>query len=150
MNFGYPISWIIFSAVMLNMQFIGVYCGTGWRNVIPLHVTIHSHDTFLNWFPKSPRKPPDPVRTVKIVAEDNYNNNSFFESANILFDDPCNENKIEYSMNHIVYTVSKGAIKNSKEETLIDRGANGGLAGNNVRVTHKTGCSVDAQGIDNH
>jgi hypothetical protein len=37
-----------------------------------------------------------------------------------------------------------------KGETLVDCGANGGLAGSDVRVINKTGRSVDVIGIDNH
>jgi hypothetical protein len=37
-----------------------------------------------------------------------------------------------------------------KGETLVDRGANGGLARSDVRVINKTGRSVDVIGIDNH
>ena len=33
---------------------------------------------------------------------------------------------------------------------LIDRGANGGICDNDVRIIHKTGRMVDVQGIDNH
>jgi hypothetical protein len=33
---------------------------------------------------------------------------------------------------------------------LIDRGANGGIAGNNVRIIDKSGQIVNVQGIDNH
>jgi hypothetical protein len=33
---------------------------------------------------------------------------------------------------------------------LVDRGANGGIAGEDVRVIAKTSCQVDIQGIDNH
>jgi hypothetical protein len=40
------------------------------------------------------------------------------------------------------HTAGKGA--------LVDRGANGGIAGDDVRVIAKTGRSVDIQGIDNH
>jgi hypothetical protein len=34
--------------------------------------------------------------------------------------------------------------------SLVDRGANGGVAGNDVRVLFKTNCTVDIRGIDNH
>jgi hypothetical protein len=34
--------------------------------------------------------------------------------------------------------------------SLIDRGANGGVAGTDVRVIFKTGRTVDIRGIDNH
>jgi hypothetical protein len=37
-----------------------------------------------------------------------------------------------------------------KGEALVDRGANRGLAGSDVRVINKTGRSVDVIGIDNH
>jgi hypothetical protein len=40
------------------------------------------------------------------------------------------------------HTIRRGA--------LVDRGANGGIAGDNVRIIHKSGCQVDVQGIDNH
>ena len=33
---------------------------------------------------------------------------------------------------------------------LVDRGANGGICGSDVRIIHKTGRKVDVQGIDNH
>jgi hypothetical protein len=33
---------------------------------------------------------------------------------------------------------------------LIDRGANGGIAGDDVRIINRTGRQVDVQGIDNH
>ncbi|KAL7570791.1 hypothetical protein ACA910_014420 [Epithemia clementina (nom. ined.)] len=33
---------------------------------------------------------------------------------------------------------------------LVDRGANGGLAGDDMRILHKTGRKVDISGIDNH
>jgi hypothetical protein len=37
-----------------------------------------------------------------------------------------------------------------KGETLVDRGANGGLAGSDIQVINKTGRSVDVIDIDNH
>jgi hypothetical protein len=33
---------------------------------------------------------------------------------------------------------------------LVDRGANGGIAGDDVRIIHESGRQVDVQGIDNH
>ena len=33
---------------------------------------------------------------------------------------------------------------------MVDRGANGGLAGDDVKVLHKTGRRVNVSGIDNH
>ena len=40
--------------------------------------------------------------------------------------------------------------KSSKDGSLVDRGANRGIAGGDVRIIEKTGCSVDVRGIDNH
>ena len=70
MKGGFPITWMIFSAVMLNLQFVGIYCGTGWRHVIPLHVQQYTHNKYLEWFLIPPRKPPDPTRTVKLSFEE--------------------------------------------------------------------------------
>ena len=39
---------------------------------------------------------------------------------------------------------------NHTNQQLVDRGANGGLAGSDMRVTHKTLRKIDIQGIDNH
>ena len=47
-----------------------------------------------------------------------------------------------YKVSSTQATQSKGA--------LIDRGANGGIAGDDIRIIAKTGRSVDIQGIDNH
>ena len=53
-----------------------------------------------------------------------------------------NTTSVTYNISSTRATQSKGA--------LIDRGANGGIAGDNVRIISKTGRSVDIQGIDNH
>ena len=39
---------------------------------------------------------------------------------------------------------------NHTNQQLVNRGANGGLAGSNIRVIHKTYCKINIQGIDNH
>jgi len=45
---------------------------------------------------------------------------------------------------------SKQAIKQSKRGTLVDRGANGGMLGNDAKVIFKRSKTVDVTGIDNH
>jgi len=45
---------------------------------------------------------------------------------------------------------SKHAIKRSKRGTLVDRGANGGILGNDAKVIFKCNTTVDVTGIDNH
>jgi hypothetical protein len=49
---------------------------------------------------------------------------------------------------HVTYRVSK-SISN-RTGSLVDRGANGGVAGNDVKVWSRTGRKVDVAGIDNH
>ena len=49
---------------------------------------------------------------------------------------------------HHIYHVSKHS--SSHYGSLIDRGANGGLAGSDVRILERTGRTVSATGIDNH
>ena len=49
---------------------------------------------------------------------------------------------------HIVYDIS--AHRASSSLSLVDRGANGGLAGTDVRIIHRTHRFVDIRGIDNH
>ena len=50
----------------------------------------------------------------------------------------------------VVYDVSNH--KASKHGSLVDRGANGGLAGSDVRIINKdvVPCLVDVSGIDSH
>ena len=48
------------------------------------------------------------------------------------------------------YSVSNHAISRSKRGSLIDRGANGGIIGNDARIIHKHQREVDVTGIDNH
>ena len=49
---------------------------------------------------------------------------------------------------HASYSVS--AHKSSMRGSLVDRGANGGVAGDDVRIINKTNRFVDVRGIDNH
>ena len=39
---------------------------------------------------------------------------------------------------------------NPTNQQLVDRGANGGIAGSDMRVIHKPHCKINMQGIDNH
>ena len=53
----------------------------------------------------------------------------------------------EVAMCNIRYCHSHSRIRRG---TLVDRGANGGICGEDVRIIHKSGRIVDVQGIDNH
>jgi hypothetical protein len=50
----------------------------------------------------------------------------------------------------IEYKVSYHKEHHGVSPSLIDRGSNGGVAGNNVRAIFKTNRTVDIKGIDNH
>jgi hypothetical protein len=50
----------------------------------------------------------------------------------------------------IEYKVSYHKEHHSISPSLIDRGANGGVAGSDVRVIFKTNRTIDIRGIDNH
>ena len=55
----------------------------------------------------------------------------------------------QVNMAKMLYKVSTHK-SSSKGDSLVDRGANGGVGGEDVRVIDFTGRSVDVQGIDNH
>src|SRR5688572_23765012 len=55
----------------------------------------------------------------------------------------------QVKMASTIYAISSCHATGNKS-SLVDCGANGGIAGNNVRVISKTGKTVDIQGIDNH
>ena len=131
---SYPKAWLIFSAVMLHPYFVGVVAGSQYNLVIPPHIhndLIHVHKL---WFPVSKRKPPDPLYTVKIYFDDH-------EEAHTTYD---------INQTDVVYAVSRRQTSTVKRGALVDRGANGGLAGSDVRALYKTDRQVDVQGIDNH
>ena len=48
----------------------------------------------------------------------------------------------------LMYVASAPYGKNTG--LLVDHGANGGIAGEDVKIINKTGRHVDVQGIDNH
>ena len=48
--------------------------------------------------------------------------------------------KVQYCHSH----------SHTRRGALVDRGANGGICGNNVHIINKTGQMVDVQGINNH
>jgi hypothetical protein len=58
--------------------------------------------------------------------------------------------KRSVNLAHIEYKVSYYEASSGQSLSLIDRGANGGVAGTDIRVIFKTGRTVDIRGIDNH
>ena len=58
-----------------------------------------------------------------------------------------NKSTLDVKM-HATYVVS--AHRSENQYSLVDRGSNGGVAGNDVRVVSKSSRKVDIRGIDNH
>jgi hypothetical protein len=56
----------------------------------------------------------------------------------------------EVSVHEVIYHVSNHRGSADDRRSLIDRGANGGLAGSNMRIIATTDRHVDISGIDNH
>ena len=70
-------------------------------------------------------------------------------SASKRYQGSLQKNKVKINANvHITYQVS--AHRSSATHSLVDRGANGGVAGSDVRIITRSHRTVDIQGIDNH
>ena len=133
MKGAYPKTWMILSATMLLLQFVGCYCGSHWDCTSSFAVHLHVPQVHMDWFSPQPRKPPDPSCNPRHVPPTDPKTNTVYH---------VNTNN--------VYTVSSRATKNAKKGSLVDCGANGGLAGCDVCVLYKTDRQVDVQGIDDH
>ena len=51
---------------------------------------------------------------------------------------------------HVRYAVSNAHTRRSKEDSLVDRGANGGFAGDDIRVLDHTFKTANVTGIEEH
>ncbi len=105
-------------------------------NTILAHVTQHKAlppghlHRFLSSSIKGNNKPPPSSNSS--TSKEIILNGKTYRQVNV--------SKILYHHSHLTF----------KKEALVDRGANGGICGNDVRVISKTGRTVDVQGIDNH
>ncbi len=63
--------------------------------------------------------------------------------------EPGNDSR-SVSMANVEYSVRQHQSKRKKYGSLVDRGANGGIAGDDIRIIEHTGRKVDVTGIDNH
>jgi len=95
------------------------------------------------------KKPLPPGNIKRLMSADN---NKVFQKSD---KPPPHEFNIDgktyrqVNATSITYTIS-ACSANQNREALVDRGANGGIAGSDVRVINRTGRQVDIQGIDNH
>ena len=134
-----PNEMATFKLFLLSLWFVSCHYGASFNNIILPHVFINVHYTAIDRLLPQHRKPPDPQHTVKIHIESNTSNGS------------SSANAITYQINQsLTYIVSKRSI--DQNGSLIDRGANGSIAGADVRIieTNSPVRSVNVRGIDNH
>ncbi len=97
---------------------------------------------------KSKKHPPGNVKRLLSPSQNTNNKSTSIETP-----DSVMVHGVKYirQINTVItgYNLSAFNTKHSKS-SLIDRGANGGIAGADVRVIETTSHSVDVQGIDNH
>lgn len=136
---SYPTIWMILSAVMLNNHFVQIIAMSHLhQSFTPSSKNSVSADPRL-WLPPPTKTTPDAFqRTCKIKLSDHNKEKP--------------PSKPVYNINTFNVTYSTlNAQQRNKKGALVDRGANGGVAGNDTRIinTHPTR-KVDIQGIDNH
>src|SRR5687767_15950621 len=93
------------------------------------------------------KKKPLPPGNVKCLLSPAANN----KDNKPVSPQEVNLNGIVYrqvNMASMIYTIS--SCHAGSKSSIVDRGANGGIAGDDVQVIAKTGRTVDIQGIDNH
>ena len=138
---------MILSAVVLNSQFVGVVSGPYWNQPIFQDSQLPQFN-LLNWFRNPDRVPPDPDQSVSSKTSSQLSVDPSFIALKVI------ENKINdvFFCSHfkVCYEACQKRVSDTKRGALIDRGANGGLAGSDVRAIHIAGREVDVQGIDNH
>jgi hypothetical protein len=132
---GYPAAWFLLSSTMLTSQFVGVQCGSHWNNVFAPGAHVQALGCAQDWLLPAHREPPDPIRRIVTMHTEHV-------------DDDDDHNA--YLVNNFIYEV-RNSLRRPKRGALVDRGANGGLAGADVRQLHQhPSRKVDIQGIDNH
>ena len=135
---AYPSVWMILSVVMLNSYFVNIIASPHLHQVLTPSArnSISSDPTM--WIFLPPPKPPDKLQhTCKIKM---FNDDKVKGTENFTYN-VCNTN--------VTYVLSQ--TQQQKSGALIDRGANGRIAGSDtcIIIIHPTR-KVDIQGIDNH
>ena len=92
----------------------------------------------------------DQLIVVKTAKSNDTSNKTFPGDVRHLLSTPkaSGNTQVSGNVHNIIYKVT--AYDTSYESSLVDRGANGGIAGNDVRIIEKLHRHVDVQGIDNH
>ena len=90
------------------------------------------------------------ILAVPTVEEDQHIENATLE-CNVMksHNVPLKKN-LKSTNKRMKMRASNHAIKRSRRGTLVDRGANGGILGNDANVIYRRSKTVDVTGIDNH
>ena len=130
--------------MMLNAHFVNAIAGLSVHQTFtPSHRNAIISDPTM-WLP--PRKPPDKLRyTCKIKTANQLKMNTVDTSM-------CNKSAVTWQVHstNVTYSTLNAGLQ-TRKGALVDRGANGGIAGSDTRImdTHPTR-KVDIEGIDKH
>lgn len=127
---------------ILSAWFVACFCGGSFNYIVPPSYAIQAKHSATNILLPHHHKPPDPQRIVKVIIATPTDATSTSSSPNT---------NITYSVNNrITYEVTKRSI--NRTGSLIDRGANGSIAGSDVCIieTNDPPHTVNVCGIDNH
>ena len=106
--------------------------------------TLAVHSTRKSWVkPKGDDLPPSDIRKVLSSIARQATDES--DTSEIII-----KGKTYRLVNAAIFYVVSAALQSNKHGSLMDRGANGGVAGIDVRIILTTLRSVDIQGLDNH
>ena len=141
-----PSAWMIMTAFMLCPLFAGMACGGSWNHITPFHVHHEFNHTMQLWFPQWHRVPPDP----------DFTHHSWGETKPTASDAStphlvsARKDTAQVNAAECTHSVALKNVDNEKGGALIDRGANGGIAGGDTKVIARTDRKVHVEGIDKH
>jgi len=105
---------------------------------------------------QAPNHPGHLVNVLSTSASKSSQGSKYLPRARARTPSPTKDNEIVVNskkyrqVNVLIINYSVSIHKSSQVGSLVDRGANGGIAGGDVRVIEKTERTVDVRGIDNH
>ena len=119
------------------------------RKKVPTKTPEESYTVSFHSFsePSSVKEPPFLNRdTLGVIM---YFLASIFFFLMTMFSIPKNSVNPHEVYSHEVYQVSKHSVR-SPRGAMVDRGANGGIAGNDCKIVELSGRRIDVTGINNH
>ena len=133
---------MLLSFVILYSHFVWYISGSYWKYTIAVDIEQKVLSTIEEWFLSKNCKPPDPIHRIVTLHCETLGSKCNDESSH----------PFTYTINtSTTYRVSQQKFIKQKG-SLIDCGANGSLAGSDVRVISQVGDNhkVNVKGIDNH